>query len=341
MQTVCRRLEGAFTLVAIDGQDPVARGRRPPQLPAGRRPRRGRELPRLRRRRLHRAHPRGARARPGPGRHDHPRRASRSPTSTATPAEGTQYHVDWDLSAAEKDGFDWFMRKEIFEQPRAVADALLGRHDGDGAAPARRGADQRRRAARHRQDRHHRLRHGELRRPGRQVRHRALDPDPLRGRARPRVPLPRPDPDPQHPRRRDQPVRRDRRHPDGDPLRPRAAGQGAGDLQHQRLDDPARVRRRHLHPRRSGDRGRLDQGLPDPAGRLLPARPLPRPGARHQVRRRDRRRRPRAGEDAGPRAAGARRRRGRLRARPVATTAPGRCCSSVGTPASRWPSRAR
>ena len=31
------------------------------------------------------------------------------------------YHVDWDLTAAEKDGFDWFMRKEIFEQPRAVA----------------------------------------------------------------------------------------------------------------------------------------------------------------------------------------------------------------------------
>jgi glutamine---fructose-6-phosphate transaminase (isomerizing) len=48
------------------------------------------------------------------------------------PAEGTRYHVDWDLSAAEKDGFDWFMRKEIFEQPRAVGDALLGRHTEDG-----------------------------------------------------------------------------------------------------------------------------------------------------------------------------------------------------------------
>ena len=92
------------------------------------------------------------------------------------------------------------------------------------AAAARRGADHRGRAARHRQDHHHRLRHGELRRPGREVRHRALDPDPLRGRARPRVPLPRPDPDPQHPGRRDQPVRRDRRHPDGDPLRPRSSG---------------------------------------------------------------------------------------------------------------------
>jgi glutamine---fructose-6-phosphate transaminase (isomerizing) len=46
--------------------------------------------------------------------------------------EGTRYHVDWDLSAAEKDGYDWFMRKEIFEQPRAIADALLGRHDAAG-----------------------------------------------------------------------------------------------------------------------------------------------------------------------------------------------------------------
>ncbi|MDO5534961.1 MAG: glutamine--fructose-6-phosphate transaminase (isomerizing) [Propionibacteriaceae bacterium] len=43
--------------------------------------------------------------------------------------EGKPYHVDWDLSAAEKGGFDWFMRKEIYEQPRAVADTLLGRFD--------------------------------------------------------------------------------------------------------------------------------------------------------------------------------------------------------------------
>ena len=49
-----------------------------------------------------------------------------------SPAEGKQYHVDWDLSAAEKDGYDWFMRKEIFEQPSAVANAMLGRHDGSG-----------------------------------------------------------------------------------------------------------------------------------------------------------------------------------------------------------------
>ena len=41
--------------------------------------------------------------------------------------EPRQYHVDWDASAAEKGGFDWFMRKEIFEQPKAVADTMLGR----------------------------------------------------------------------------------------------------------------------------------------------------------------------------------------------------------------------
>ncbi|RXW31880.1 glutamine--fructose-6-phosphate transaminase (isomerizing) [Propioniciclava flava] len=47
------------------------------------------------------------------------------------PVEGRPYHVDWDLSAAEKGGYDWFMRKEIYEQPQAVADTLLGRFDSD------------------------------------------------------------------------------------------------------------------------------------------------------------------------------------------------------------------
>ncbi|MHB1923662.1 MAG: glutamine--fructose-6-phosphate transaminase (isomerizing) [Acidimicrobiales bacterium] len=35
--------------------------------------------------------------------------------------------VDWDLEQAEKGGYDDFMLKEIHEQPRAVADTLLGR----------------------------------------------------------------------------------------------------------------------------------------------------------------------------------------------------------------------
>src|SRR5215203_396675 len=49
-----------------------------------------------------------------------------------SPASVRPYHVDWDLAAAEKGGYDWFMRKEIYEQPKAVADTLLGRHDAHG-----------------------------------------------------------------------------------------------------------------------------------------------------------------------------------------------------------------
>jgi glucosamine--fructose-6-phosphate aminotransferase (isomerizing) len=36
------------------------------------------------------------------------------------------FHIDWDLSAAEKGGYEYFMLKEIAEQPTAVADTLLG-----------------------------------------------------------------------------------------------------------------------------------------------------------------------------------------------------------------------
>ncbi len=48
------------------------------------------------------------------------------------PAETKDFHVDWDLEAAQKQGFDWYMRKEIFEQPKAVADTLLGRLNDKG-----------------------------------------------------------------------------------------------------------------------------------------------------------------------------------------------------------------
>ena len=48
------------------------------------------------------------------------------------PAEGKRYHVDWDAAAAEKGGYPSFMAKEINEQPHAVADTLLGRSDADG-----------------------------------------------------------------------------------------------------------------------------------------------------------------------------------------------------------------
>ncbi len=48
------------------------------------------------------------------------------------PGRVHDYHVDWDVSAAEKAGFKYFMLKEIAEQPRAIADSLLGRAGEDG-----------------------------------------------------------------------------------------------------------------------------------------------------------------------------------------------------------------
>ena len=42
------------------------------------------------------------------------------------------FEVDWDLDAAVKDGYDTFMEKEIHEQPKAVAETLLGRLTEDG-----------------------------------------------------------------------------------------------------------------------------------------------------------------------------------------------------------------
>jgi glucosamine--fructose-6-phosphate aminotransferase (isomerizing) len=37
-----------------------------------------------------------------------------------------EFHIDWDISAAEKGGYEYFMLKEIAEQPAAVSDTLLG-----------------------------------------------------------------------------------------------------------------------------------------------------------------------------------------------------------------------
>ena len=131
MLRVVRRLEGAFTLVAVDALDPsrVVAARRNSPLVVGL----------------------------GEGENflgsdvaafiEHTREAmelgqdqvvtiTRSSVDVrnfdGSPSAGRTYHVDWDLSAAEKDGHDWFMRKEIFEQPRAVADSLLGRRTAEG-----------------------------------------------------------------------------------------------------------------------------------------------------------------------------------------------------------------
>ncbi|GAA5227802.1 glutamine--fructose-6-phosphate transaminase (isomerizing) [Paeniglutamicibacter antarcticus] len=51
---------------------------------------------------------------------------------SGNPAEGKEFHVDWDAASAEKGGFASFMEKEIFDQPAAVADTLLGRSDAYG-----------------------------------------------------------------------------------------------------------------------------------------------------------------------------------------------------------------
>ncbi|KAA1421309.1 glutamine--fructose-6-phosphate transaminase (isomerizing) [Nocardioides humilatus] len=131
MQRVCQQLDGAFTLVAVDAQDPdrVVAARRNSPLVVG----------------------------IGEGENflgsdvaafiEHTREAlelgqdqivilTRDEVTVTDfygrPVEATRFHVDWDLSAAEKDGHDWFMRKEIFEQPRAVADSLIGRRGAGG-----------------------------------------------------------------------------------------------------------------------------------------------------------------------------------------------------------------
>ncbi|MEO9237205.1 MAG: glutamine--fructose-6-phosphate transaminase (isomerizing), partial [Jatrophihabitantaceae bacterium] len=47
------------------------------------------------------------------------------------PEHGKAFTIDWDLAAAEKGGYDYFMLKEIDEQPTAVANTLRGHfHNG-------------------------------------------------------------------------------------------------------------------------------------------------------------------------------------------------------------------
>ena len=131
MRAVCRSLEGAFTLVVVDGSQPgvVVAARRSSPLVVGR----------------------------GDGENfiasdvsafiEHTREAMElgqdqvvtiTPGSIeitdffGAPAETTPYHVDWDAAAAEKGGYGWFMLKEIDEQPKAVADTLLGRFNERG-----------------------------------------------------------------------------------------------------------------------------------------------------------------------------------------------------------------
>jgi glucosamine--fructose-6-phosphate aminotransferase (isomerizing) len=130
MRRVCRRLEGAFTLLAVDASQPdlVVGARRNSPLVVG----------------------------VGDGENflasdvaafvDHTREALElgqdqvvaiTPMSiTVTDFAGQSvdvrpFTIDWDASAAEKGGYDLFMLKEIAEQPKAVADSLRGRISKD------------------------------------------------------------------------------------------------------------------------------------------------------------------------------------------------------------------
>jgi glucosamine--fructose-6-phosphate aminotransferase (isomerizing) len=49
-----------------------------------------------------------------------------------TVVEGESFHVDWDTAAAERGGYEFFMLKEIEEQPAAVRETLGGRMQEDG-----------------------------------------------------------------------------------------------------------------------------------------------------------------------------------------------------------------
>lgn len=132
MRQVCARLEGAFTLVAVyaDAPDVVVGARRDSPLVVG--VGEGESF-------LASdvaafiAHTRSA-IELGQDQVVELRRDGVTVTDfRGRPAEVRTYHVDWDVSAAEKGGHDSFMRKEIAEQPRAVADTLLGRIDGEGS----------------------------------------------------------------------------------------------------------------------------------------------------------------------------------------------------------------
>ncbi len=128
MRTVCRQLEGAFTLVAVhvDTPDVVVGARRNSPLVVGRGDGENFLASDVS---AFIAHTREA-VELGQDQVVELRRDGVTVTDfDGGPAQVREYHVDWDASAAEKGGYEWFMLKEIEEQPQAVADTLLGRID--------------------------------------------------------------------------------------------------------------------------------------------------------------------------------------------------------------------
>lgn len=132
MRRVCRRLEGAFTLVAVhaDVPDVVVGARRNSPLVVGVGEGEAFLASDVA---AFIAHTRTA-IELGQDQVVELRRDGVAVTGfDGRPAEVRTYHVDWDASAAEKGGYDYFMLKEIAEQPKAVADTLLGRIDTRGS----------------------------------------------------------------------------------------------------------------------------------------------------------------------------------------------------------------
>ncbi|POX54667.1 glutamine--fructose-6-phosphate transaminase (isomerizing) [Streptomyces sp. Ru72] len=132
MRLVCRRLEGAFTLVAVHADEPdvVVGARRNSPLVVGVGEGEAFLASDVA---AFIAHTRSA-VELGQDQVVELRRDGVTVTGfDGRPAEVHSYHVDWDASAAEKGGYDYFMLKEIAEQPKAVADTLLGRIDAAGS----------------------------------------------------------------------------------------------------------------------------------------------------------------------------------------------------------------
>jgi glucosamine--fructose-6-phosphate aminotransferase (isomerizing) len=131
MRSVCRDLAGAFTLVAVarDTPDVVVGARRNSPLVIGKGDGENFLASDVA---AFIAHTREA-VELGQDQVVELRRDSWSVSDfTGRRAPVHEYHVDWDLSAAEKGGYPYFMAKEIAEQPAAVADTLRGRLSPDG-----------------------------------------------------------------------------------------------------------------------------------------------------------------------------------------------------------------
>ena len=125
VQKVVKRLHGAYAIAVFCQGRAAAHRRRPPRLPADRRPGRRREFPRLRRDGAGRQHRpdhlsgRRRRGRRAAGRRADLRQLDRTVERHAQTVQAYS-------GAIELGPYRHYMQKEIFEQPRAIADTLEG-----------------------------------------------------------------------------------------------------------------------------------------------------------------------------------------------------------------------